>query len=320
MQYDNVPRKKAKFINFAKNSLNLKSDRDGIAEKLWDVIGLETSGAAAGASVDSSTGTAICPPCASAGSAGAVAAEQRAVAAAASGGTQAAEEAAGGLAKADGSAVKKDKDKRDKKGKKDKKDKKKDKGDKEQKREQEPKDTGETSAKEAKGGVKPEKEAVEAKSENAVKLKKEKRKRSGEEEAAGKGGAPGTKKRKEGDAAEGDEAVAAGTAGAAASGEKQMGRMRKVALPEGEPKPIKWKKIITKELETCGGRMNIKDLRKVCVAEVRAHPTHSDRKPKQVGDEFDEQLRTFHKFSVNGNQVILNGDEETEKARSGGGR
>ena len=31
LAYDNVPRKKAKFINFAKNSLNLKQDRDGIA-------------------------------------------------------------------------------------------------------------------------------------------------------------------------------------------------------------------------------------------------------------------------------------------------
>jgi len=37
-QYDNLPRKKAKFINFAKNSLNLKADREGIAEKLWELI------------------------------------------------------------------------------------------------------------------------------------------------------------------------------------------------------------------------------------------------------------------------------------------
>ena len=38
LKYDNIPRKKAKFINFAKNSLNLKADREGIAEQLWDVI------------------------------------------------------------------------------------------------------------------------------------------------------------------------------------------------------------------------------------------------------------------------------------------
>lgn len=47
MKYDNIPRKKAKFINFAKNSLNLKADREGVAEKLWDLIGLETAPAPA---------------------------------------------------------------------------------------------------------------------------------------------------------------------------------------------------------------------------------------------------------------------------------
>ena len=41
LAYDNIPRKRAKFINFAKNSLNLKADREGIAEKLWDVIGAQ---------------------------------------------------------------------------------------------------------------------------------------------------------------------------------------------------------------------------------------------------------------------------------------
>ena len=48
LAYDNVPRKRAKFINFAKNSLNLKQDREGIAEKLWDVIGPTDNAAAAG--------------------------------------------------------------------------------------------------------------------------------------------------------------------------------------------------------------------------------------------------------------------------------
>ena len=35
-------------------------------------------------------------------------------------------------------------------------------------------------------------------------------------------------------------------------------------------KPIKWKKIIAKELKTSGGHMGLKALRKACVAEVRA--------------------------------------------------
>eukprot|EP00966_Prymnesium_polylepis_P277497 6411575-Prymnesium_polylepis.1 len=46
LKYDNIPRKKAKFVNFAKNSLNLKADREGIAEKLWDVIGFDKTAAA----------------------------------------------------------------------------------------------------------------------------------------------------------------------------------------------------------------------------------------------------------------------------------
>jgi len=39
LAYDNVPRKRAKFINFAKNSLNLKHDPKGVAEQLWDLVG-----------------------------------------------------------------------------------------------------------------------------------------------------------------------------------------------------------------------------------------------------------------------------------------
>ena len=51
--------------------------------------------------------------------------------------------------------------------------------------------------------------------------------------------------------------------------------------------------------------MNLKELRKVCVAEVLAHPSHGDRKRAQVREEFDSQLKTFHKFTVDGNQVTL---------------
>ena len=49
----------------------------------------------------------------------------------------------------------------------------------------------------------------------------------------------------------------------------------------------------------------MKELRKACVAEACAHPSHSDRDGSQVRREFDEQLKTFHKFNVDGNQVTL---------------
>ena len=51
--------------------------------------------------------------------------------------------------------------------------------------------------------------------------------------------------------------------------------------------------------------MNLKELRKACVAEACAHPSHCDRDGSQVRREFDEQLKTFHKFNVDGNQVTL---------------
>ena len=57
LKYDNIPRKKAKFINFAKNSLNLKADREGIAEQLWDVIGFDKEPAPAPAA------SPVCMPC-----------------------------------------------------------------------------------------------------------------------------------------------------------------------------------------------------------------------------------------------------------------
>ena len=69
LAYDNVPRKRAKFVNFAKNSLNLKQDRDGIAEKLWELIETaqaQPEGAAGGAasggdSVDAAASGADAP-------------------------------------------------------------------------------------------------------------------------------------------------------------------------------------------------------------------------------------------------------------------
>mmetsp|Transcript_38348 Transcript_38348/g.80574 ORF Transcript_38348/g.80574 Transcript_38348/m.80574 type:complete len:346 (-) Transcript_38348:395-1432(-) len=38
LQYDNLPRKRTKFVNFAKNSLNLKADPKGIADQLWEIV------------------------------------------------------------------------------------------------------------------------------------------------------------------------------------------------------------------------------------------------------------------------------------------
>ena len=60
------------------------------------------------------------------------------------------------------------------------------------------------------------------------------------------------------------------------AGEKRA----KVEAAEAElsGKPIKWKKLISKELQSCGGKMNLKELRKAVVAEARAHPSHTGRK------------------------------------------
>ena len=70
-------------------------------------------------------------------------------------------------------------------------------------------------------------------------------------------------------------------------------------------KPIKWKKIIAKELKSCGGRMTLKELRKAAVAEARAHPSHVGRKSEELKLEFDAQLPSFHKFEVAEGQVRL---------------
>ena len=72
-----------------------------------------------------------------------------------------------------------------------------------------------------------------------------------------------------------------------------------------ETKPIKWKKIIAKELKSEGGSMGLKALRKACVAEARAHPSYKGRDKERVQEEFDESLPTFHKFKVHNNTVSL---------------
>jgi len=192
LKYDNIPRKKPKFLNFAKNSLNLKADREGIAAQLWDVIGFDSAPKEA----------------------------------AANGGSPHLEKSA---------------------------------------------ETHKQTNVEQ-----PAKPAT-AKREG---LKGERQQPSSEEP-------PGR-----------------------ASDAKPQGRKRKVELQEGEEKPIKWKKIIAKELKSCGGRMNLKELRKACVAEALAHPSHRNRQGGQVRREFDEQLSTFHKFKVDGNQVTLQATNE----------
>ena len=63
-------------------------------------------------------------------------------------------------------------------------------------------------------------------------------------------------------------------------------------------KPIKWKKIISKEIKSSGGVISLKELRKVAVAEAHAHPSHVGRKSKQLKEEFDEVMPTFNKFEV----------------------
>jgi hypothetical protein len=70
-------------------------------------------------------------------------------------------------------------------------------------------------------------------------------------------------------------------------------------------KPIKWKKIIAKELETSGGSMGLKALRKAAIAEARAHPSHTGRQKEALGEEFDQVLPTFHKFQTVDGRVAL---------------
>lgn len=55
-------------------------------------------------------------------------------------------------------------------------------------------------------------------------------------------------------------------------GGKRLKRDSQPVPPVIDPatKPIKWKKIIARELKSCGGQMRLKALRKACVSEVRA--------------------------------------------------
>ena len=242
LAYDNLPRKKVKFVNFAKNSLNLKADHEGIAEKLWLLIEAPKAE----------------PPVAEAPAAMALPAA--AAAAAASAVSRAAESVASAAA-----ASKKRK-------------------------------TGEAEA-EAEAEAKKAKKAKKAAKEDAKLERKEKKeaedKTGGKAEAAA-GGAEPTAKRSERPADGANKGVVAVGAKPAAA---------------ANAKPVKWKKIIAKELETEGGSMRLKELRSACVKEAKAHPSHKGRDGKSLGEDFDTHFGTFTgisgKFVLDGKRVRL---------------
>ena len=50
--------------------------------------------------------------------------------------------------------------------------------------------------------------------------------------------------------------------------------------------------------------MSLKALKKACVAEARAHPSHTGRDKEKLRDEFDAVLPTFHKFAVDKDEQV----------------
>ena len=268
--YDNVPRKKAKFINFAKNSLNLKHDPKGICEQLWDLIG-------------EAPATVAAPSAESMAAAEAAKAAKVAEAAEAAEAAKAAKErleAKEAAAKAAAYRSAKPADAEAKAAK--------------------------SVRKAAKAAAKAESQASSSKDSGA------KPESSAPVAAAGASTDPAKKRKRDED--EEDKAVSARPVDglwvecAAAVPLRLPGKRQK-----GEPqppidtatKPIKWKAIITKELESVGGTMSLKELRRAAVAEVQAHPSHQGRKAKQLKEEFDEVFPTFHKYAVVDGQVAL---------------
>ena len=77
-------------------------------------------------------------------------------------------------------------------------------------------------------------------------------------------------------------------------------------------KPVKWKKIIAKELKSCGGSMSLKKLRKAAVAEAKAHPSYCDHDSGQLRVEFDQQLSRWNRFVVTDGQIRLAPGHEDE--------
>lgn len=239
MAYDNIPRKKAKFVNFAKNSLNLKHDPQNIAEQLWDVIGMPVTAQQADKPDGSSEGS-IAP---SAGSGGNTA----------SGATALSSTPAPLPSQPPSPGA----------------------------------DDNEQEGKDDKAARKAEKEA-----------KKAAKKAAKEETAseADQGQTSDKRTHKEMNGSDGDES-------------KQAGKRTKT---DPLTKPIKWKKIIAKELKSTGGNMSLKELRKAAVAEAHAHPSHVGRKSKELKEEFDAVLPTFNKFEVVDGKVRIRAGKEDE--------
>ena len=233
-QYDNLPRKQGAFINFAKNSLNLKGAMTRHAERLWEIINAKSEGG--DGSTDAKSESAPAYPVAAPAVAPAIT-----PAVTASTASQDAAPADPSTAKVERKAAKAEA----------------------------------TAAQDAAA------EASRKRPQASDALASQEPGEAPEEK---------TKKKKKKTAAAEEEA--AGGAGSAAADEGQM-------------KPIKWKKIISKELQSCGGRMKLKELRKAAVAEARAHPSHQGREKEQLLREFDELLPTFNKYVVQGNHVAL---------------
>ena len=267
MQYDNLPRKKAKFVNFAKNSLNLKADREGIAEKLWGLIedaSTDTPPVAESEASDNATAAPSSAPLAESTPSAATSTQDKDTDNGGNG-------RGNGASDPVGDGEKKDKKKKasDPVGDEEKKDKKKKRKEKDKEREKD--------------------------------REKEKRTDKTDDEAKG------DEERKEKDKYKSKDKVPREASEMSETSGKKRGRDDEISA--AGLKPIKWKKIIAKELTSCGGTMNIKELRKSAVAEVLAHPSHGGRKRAELIEEFDREMPRFNRFEINGNRVTFAKDQ-----------
>jgi cell growth-regulating nucleolar protein len=298
-QYDNLPRKKAKFTNFAKNSLNLKADREGIAEKLWGLIeDTEKSTAAETAAASPKTSATPTPaPTPASASAPAPAPAPAAGPSPAAAEVPKAKKEKKGKSGGDAAAspgdvvlppdlLSADKAKEGKKSK----------GDAD-----ESPNGGSNSAKKLKKD-KPPAEADE-------KGKSPKRAREDPQPLGGAAAADETTKDQKRPRDDPNLSGAAKPGGAKPGGATEGGAKLGEAKPGGA-KPVKWKKIVAKELTSCGGKMNLKELRKAAVAEVLAHPSHTGRNKAELIEEFDREMPRFKRFVVSGNQVTFGPEQE----------
>uniref|UniRef100_A0A7S0LKP1 Zinc finger C2H2 LYAR-type domain-containing protein n=1 Tax=Coccolithus braarudii TaxID=221442 RepID=A0A7S0LKP1_9EUKA len=349
-QYDNLPRKKIKFVNFSKNSLNLRGDPQGIAEQLWDLVKPDESSATAVATPDwapaaaappaisettgcSSSHAASSTDCAKGEKLASGGASTRVVV-----GGEAVEEDPTESAKVNGdeAGVKKRKQKQDtgtataetqaeseegteKKKKKDKKKRK----DVATAASVDVGDTGSTKP----GGTNDD-GGKKKKNEGDEKRKKQRQKQSkGDTHDARKdteckqveGCQKGAASQATGAAAAKQLATAADAADkrndgkrkSAAGADEAAGKApsAKKAKTEASPKPVKWKKIIIKELMSVGGSMRFKKLRTDAIDEAQAHPTHKGRPRRELEMDFDhevtERIDKFNRFEFNKKDNVL---------------